>query len=500
MIKPVPVRDPLSPALVNKPIKSGKKNKERRLLAFFLFMVIFACVAAYQSEKPLPAGISMEGPVHYITEQDIDFLYDLTYKPSPEGQQKTEQMIFEHVYEAIEEARAFIVIDMFLHNSFYNKDQSYPTLSRNLTDKLIVQKLKYPELSIVFITDDINTSYGSHPAPELDRLQAAGIRTVITDVDPLRDSNPLYSTGWRMFAQWFGQSREGWITNKMATAAPDMTLRSYMKLLNVKANHRKVIVTDKSLIVSTANSHDASYYSSNSGFKVSGNIIGDALASEQAVAGMSESLTLPTYSMAAQEKGDIRVRLLTEGKILKHVWKDLSKAEAGDMIWMGMFYLADRLVIEQLLKASERGVEIRLILDPNQNAFGNEKIGIPNRPVASELINKSNERIKIRWYNTGDEQFHTKLMLIRHKGEVTIHNGSANYTTRNLGDLNLETNLKVEAPESSKVSKQVQQYFEKLWENNGAEYTLDYSAYRDETVFLKRILYRVQGWLDFTTF
>ncbi|WP_419874022.1 phospholipase D family protein [Candidatus Pristimantibacillus sp. PTI5] len=495
-----PESAPISPTLVVRPKKNYKKNKNLWLIAFLLFVVFYACVAAYHSEKPLPEGISMEGPVHYVTEQDIEFLYDLTSHGSSEGQIKTEQMIFNSVYKAIEEATEFIVIDMFLYNSLYDKEQSFPSLSRNLTDRLIAKKMKYPQMDIVFITDEINSSYGSHPASELERLHAAGIYTHITDVNPLRDSNPLYSAGWRIFAQWFGEAGEGWLTNKMATAAPDMTLRSYMKLLNIKANHRKVIVTDKSLIVSTANPHDASYYSSNSGFKVNGNIIGDALASEQAAVGLSDSFKLPAYSKAAQEKGDIRVRLLTEGKILKHVSQDLSKTESGDLIWIGMFYLADRQVIEELLKASERGVEIRLILDPNQNAFGSEKIGIPNRPVASELINKSNDRIQIRWYNTEKEQFHTKLMLIRHKGDVVIHNGSGNYTTRNLDDLNLETNLKVEASENSRVSKQVQQYFEKLWENEGAEYTLDYSAYQEETVFLKRILYRVQGLLDFTTF
>ncbi len=41
---------------------------------------------------------------------------------------------------------------------------------------------------------------------------------------------------------------------------------------------------------------------------------------------------------------------------------------------MGMFYLADRQVIKGLLKAAWRGgVDIRLILDANKDAFGLEK-------------------------------------------------------------------------------------------------------------------------------
>ena len=109
---------------------------------------------------------------------------------------------------------------------------------------------------------------------------------------------------------------------------------------------------------------------------------------------------------------------------------------------MGMFYLSDSKVMDQLLKASQRGVEVRLILDPNQNAFGRDKIGIPNRPAAAELIKKSKGKISIRWYNTGNEQYHTKLMYIaKPTGESVITGGSTNFTQRNLNDLNLENNI-----------------------------------------------------------
>ncbi|NIK79151.1 phosphatidylserine/phosphatidylglycerophosphate/cardiolipin synthase-like enzyme [Paenibacillus castaneae] len=470
------------------------------LLALLIFVIFYSCVAVYHTKKPLPDGISMEGPIHYVTDKDIRFLSDLTYKGQGQGEQLMEQTIFEHVFQAIKEAKQFIVIDMFLYNGFYKKGQSFPPLSSTLTEALIAKKREYPELSIVVITDDINTSYGSHPSPDLVRLRASGIETLVTDVDPLRDSNPLYSAGWRIFAKWFGQSGKGWLTNLLANSAPDMTMRSYLKALNAKANHRKVVVTDQTMLVFSGNAHDASFYHSNSGFQVNGNIIRDALESEQAAIDLSEALTLPEYSRAEQERGDIEVRLLTEGKIMKHVLKNLSDTEAGDTIWMGMFYLADREVIAKLLEASTRGVHIQLILDPNENAFGNKKFGIPNRPVASELLKKSDNRINIRWYNIGQEEYHTKLMLIQHKKRAIIHNGSTNFTTRNLDDLNLETNLWVNAPEESKVAKDVQQYFDRLWGNKDAVFTLGYDAYRDKTIFLKRILYRLQSWLDFTTF
>ncbi|MDF2815553.1 MAG: phospholipase [Paenibacillus sp.] len=487
--------------LVLLPKARKKISKKPWLLGVMILVLFYTAVVVYHTNKPLPDGISVEGPIHYVTDTDIHFLSDLTYKGHSDGQTIQEQNIFERVYKAIDEAKQFIVVDMFLYNGYYKKEQSFPPLSQTLTDKLIAQKKKYPQMSIVVITDAINTSYGSHPSPELERLQAAGIETVLTDVDPLRDSTPLYSAWWRIFAQWFGQSGNATLPNGMANRAPDMTTRSYLKLLNVKANHRKVIVTEQTVIVPSANAHDASFYNSNSAIEVRGDLIGDVLESEQAAIRMSDSsVKLPQYNPVGPNNGNIQVRLLTEGKILDHVRKDLSEAGADDTIWMGMFYLADRQVVRQLLKASDRGAQIRLILDPNENAFGSEKIGIPNRPVASELLKKSGNRIQVRWYNTTKEQYHTKLMVIESKEHAVIHNGSANFTSRNLDDLNLETNLKVVAPTESKVATEVNEYFRRLWNNEGAAFTLDYTEYQEETVFLKRILYRLQGWLGFTTF
>ena len=61
-----------------------------------------------------------------------------------------------------------------------------------------------------------------------------------------------------------------------------------------------------------------------------------------------------------------------------------------------MFYLSNRDIVKSLLDASQRGVDVKLILDPNKDAFGMEKDGVPNRPVAHELVKKSKGKIQIR--------------------------------------------------------------------------------------------------------
>jgi phosphatidylserine/phosphatidylglycerophosphate/cardiolipin synthase-like enzyme len=368
------------------------KKKVVRILVSLLVVLII--VGSYQTHKPLPKGVSYESKPHKV--EDVFLLSDLTYQDQQTS--VSEQHIFQAVTNAIDDAKAFIIMDMFLFNGYYNQGETFPHLSDTLASKLIEKKRKHPNIAIVFITDEINTTYGSHDSKCLDSLRLNGIKVVQTNLSKLRDSIPLYSSVWRTFVQWFG------------TNAPKATVRAYLKLLNVKANHRKVVATDQSVIISSANPHDASFYNSNMAFEVKGNIIGDVVKSEQAVSDFSYGGKLPRYKKKEKEKekGDLYVQLLTEGKIYKHVLHDLHHAKKGDDVWLGMFYLGDRDVIKALLKASKQGANVRLILDPNENAFGRKKFGLPNRPVAAELVKKSKGDIEIRWY-------HSKTLFIRNK-------------------------------------------------------------------------------------
>ena len=146
-----------------------------------------------------------------------------------------------------------------------------------------------------------------------------------------------------------------------------------------------------------------------------------------------------------------------------------------------MFYFSDRPVIRELLAAAERGVVIRVLLDPNKDAFGFEKSGLPNREVASELVAASAGAIKLRWYRTHGEQFHVKLAAIRSDQRLWLTVGSANFTRRNIGDYNLEANAIVSAPLGSTIDAEELAWFETLWNNHpgGIEYTADTDLYAD---------------------
>ena len=67
--------------------------------------------------------------------------------------------------------------------------------------------------------------------------------------------------------------------------------------------------------------------------------------------------------------------------------------------------------------------------------------------------------------------------------------GSANFTKRNIHDYNLETNVKVSG-NSVQAIQQAKKYFDKIWNNKDANYSLDYQEHEDES-WLKYIQYRI---------
>ena len=232
------------------------------LLLLCLIVWLFA-VGLYHTVKPLPDGITVYGREWRVPEDRVRFLFDLTYE-NRDRDIVSEQEIFDTAFAVIENARRYILIDMFLFNSRMARvSGAHRNLAGELTALLIEKKRRYPLIVIDLITDDINTVYGGAPSPELTSLSEAGVNVVITNHKPLRDSNPIYSSVWRTCFQWFGNADSGGIfPHPFSQSGERVTLRSYLALLNFKANHRKVIVADDGdtltgLIIS-ANCHDAS--------------------------------------------------------------------------------------------------------------------------------------------------------------------------------------------------------------------------------------------------
>lgn len=472
------------------------------LLVFAVLILIPLVVAGVRYFVPVPSGVSYESE-EYQTD-DAGFLYDLTYTENDEITE--EQEIFEEIYTMIDEAEEFLVLDMFLFNDDYNHNTlDFPPLSQNLTDKLTAKKEENPDMDIIFITDRINTFYDTYTPPHIEQLKEVGIEVIFTDLSKLRDSNPLYSGFYRTYFQWFGTSEDQWLMNALRPQGPEVNIRSYLTMLNFKANHRKLIINEKNGLISSANPHDASAHHSNIAVKLSGDILYDMLESERAVVNFSGGNTRVFSDFAdkmpekaEESEGQYTVKLITEKKIKDNILEIVNSAGPDDILNIGLFYLSDRDIIEAFKEALDRGVELNMILDINQDAFGNEKNGVPNRPVADELMNHDTQP-NIRWYKSSGEQYHAKFIMLETADEVIFNGGSANFTRRNLDNYNLETNVVVTAPQGSEFTGEITAYYDRLWMNDGAEYTLNYEEKAEASLF-KTMMYRIQEFTGLSTF
>ena len=452
-------------------------------------------VGVFQMLKQLSPGINYTGKARGISADEAGFLYDLTYDRG--NTRVREQHIFNKVFSYIQGAKRYILIDMFLFNSnLTSSDLPFRGISGELVEHLIDAKQREPKLKIDVITDPINIIYGGAHSPEIEKLKRHGINVVITDLKPLRDSNPIYSSIWRTFIQWFGNSPGGWLPNPFSIKGPRVSLRSYLDMLNFKANHRKIFMADSGgsyvSIIMSANPHDASSSHSNVALEIRGDIAQDLYVMENYVASFSGK-RLAQIDIGRdndQDKG-LRAQVVTEKAIRKAILDEVEAAVSGENINIAMFYLSERKIIRSLTDAANRGVNIRIILDPNKDAFGYKKIGIPNRPVAREILNKTGGKVQLRWYDTRGEQFHTKMVFIEGSGRSVIILGSANLTRRNLCNYNLELNVLVHGTGHEPVFADASRYYDRIWSNKDGIYTVDYDVYRDDSL-IKTIISRIQ--------
>jgi len=352
-------------------------------------------------------------------------------------------------------------------------------------------------MTIIVITDPINTVYDGLSSPYFEALRDQGITVVISDLDLLPDSNPVYSLFWRLLIKPFGNRQVQTLPNPFG--AGRVSARSWLRMINFKANHRKVLIADQGNsyvgLVTSGNPHDGSSAHRNVALRFDGPAVEDLWRSEAAILAL-QGVTPPVFStpfsnvQSPTVSHTIDVRILTEREIKQALLDQLDSSQLGDAIDMIMFYLADRQIISALKAALRRGAKLRLILDPNKDAFGFNKNGIPNRPVAAELAETG---IPIRWCDTHGEQCHVKMILLHHKNSTSdIILGSANLTRRNLDNLNLETDVQIHGPQTSLPVQEAVKMFETYWHNTpNRQFTVAFERYQEPSRF-KYWLYRFQ--------
>jgi phosphatidylserine/phosphatidylglycerophosphate/cardiolipin synthase-like enzyme len=479
-----------------------------KLKLVILLVVAIAILGLYHLFKPLPKGLGFQGRERPL--YDPRLLVDRT-SVDQEGNKQLDQQIFAEVFHLIGQAQKLIVVDMFLFNDSGSNGDNYQPLARQLTDALIARKEALKNILIVVITDPFNSFYGGAHSPHLQQLRAAGIKVVETRLTALRDSNPLWSAPWRLCCQWLGNSAQmGWLPNPVGENK--VSLRSYLSLLNFKANHRKTLVVDEGQglrgLVTSANPHGGSSQHTNIGLSFGGGAAYDLLQTEIAVVAMSgDDANLLAALTAFQDNyqagspaGQLRGQIVTESRIRDAALDMVDGAPAGSELDLAMFYFSHRGLVEAFIRAHHRGVRLRVLLDANKDAFGREKNGIPNRQVALEFHRQG---IPVRWCKTSGEQCHSKLLIRRDSdNHWQILLGSANFTRRNLNDFNLETNIRVWGQGTSALIREATDYVASSWPDGSTDAavpSLPFDAYEDRST-LRYWRYRIMEATGLSTF
>jgi phosphatidylserine/phosphatidylglycerophosphate/cardiolipin synthase-like enzyme len=446
---------------------------------------VWIATAVWQTHKRLPPGMHVASPVCTVAAEAVHFIADITAADAY-GRPLVSQGIFDEVLRVVRGARHFVVLDYELIGTEAGESVPQRRIAEELTDALLELRRGHPEVRVLFITDPVNERYGTAQSSQLRLLRAAGVEVVRIDLDALRDPNFMYSSLWRLTLHWWG--------------GPPAALGTLARDLNFKSSHRKLIIADDAhggllALVGSANPLDTQSAWSNAAARLAGGPVRTLLASELAVAGFSGWAgdahafgapdTAPACDAAAPvapSAAQARVQVLTEGAIRRELLEQLSSAFAGDAVDIAAFKLADRGVIEALLEAARRGVHVRLILDPSEDATTLTPTGLPNQPLASELVARSAGQIRVRWYRTHGERFHTALAMVYGAQRLWLLVGSANFTRRGLADYNLDADVALELTRDAPLAQETLGYFDTLWSNRaalGIEYTADFAAFAD---------------------
>ena len=553
-------------------LKSTIINKKNLIISLLALNISCSTI------KTPPLGVNYESPLR--KSNNVEFHYDLTYLDK-DGNIQYDRKIWEASYKIVDEAKDYLIIEMFLFNDIYNKDkESFPAFAKEYTRRLVKKKMENPNLKVYVLLDENNNLYGAFEHPFITQMKNAGINIILVDIFKLKDTFPWYSPVWRTFIRPFGNPQsKGWIGNFYGPMWPKLTLRNLFRALNVKADHRKIFLNENDVMVSSANIHDPSYFHENVAISANGEIKDDVLNGLQLVADFSDGkidvnvdnevkknnkdidfgnlsknensqennfrtneteterqvkkiekkkvqfVEEETQRFAQTEKfpvkkqnlnsknsnenknnltdGDTLTRFddennkyqlqfITEAKIGEHLDKDIDNAKAGDEILMGMYFLADKGVVNRLIKAANRGVSIRIIFDRSRDAFGMSTNGLPNKPVSKKLKKKSKNKIEVKWYFTNNEQYHTKITLIKKTdGNVIIHTGSANLIKKNIRGFIMDANFRILTNKNSKLTKDIYTYFNRLWENTDGLFTINFDdepTTKTSTDFMYKIL------------
>jgi hypothetical protein len=396
-------------------------------IVLLALLLAWLSLVFWNSAKPLPPGTHIVSQVSRLSESDVDFLYESPQHQDPPVREMA----------AIDHAEQLIVLDR-------------SPVSRELAQHLLARKRARPNLKIVLVTDPGNEVFGGTPSQTLSSLEEAGVIVARVRLDRLRDSNPLYSGLWRLVF--------GWWSDPFDETPGRVTLPAWSRMQNFKADQRQLVVADDgsggwNAVLAAAGAP--------AGLMLRGSLARAMIAGELQIAAWStDDDRLPAGPpMDGRGVGSIDARFLTEGAIETALLDAVAAAGSGDRILIAVQYLSGRRLIAALLGAAARGARLQVLFarDP-----------MPNQAVAGELLREGGGRIEVRWCPVETGASLPRLLVVQHGNDLWMNLGSANFTRRNLGDLNLESGVELRMPAQAAPARAATGYFARAWSGAAA--------------------------------
>ncbi|HXA35665.1 MAG TPA: phospholipase D-like domain-containing protein [Steroidobacteraceae bacterium] len=421
---------PLAGSPAKSPAVGTARSSFTRCVKMILLVLLLAwlSLAFWNSAKPLPAGTHVVSQVSRLSEADVDFLYVSTRREYASAQDTS----------AIDHAEHLIVLD---------RSPVTPELARHL----LARKRLRPNLKMVLVTDPGNEVFGGTPSQTLISLERAGVIVARVRLDSLRDSNPLYSGLWRLAFSWW--------SNPFDETPGQVSLPAWSRMQNSKSDRRQLVVADDGSGGWTAIIAPADAAAS---LVLRGSLAQAMIADELQVAAWStDDDRLPRGPPSdAGRVGSIDARFLTEGAIEGALLDAMAAAGSGDQISVAVEKLSDRRLITAALSAAARGARLQVLL---------ARFTMPNQTVAGELLRDGGGHIELRWYPDERGASHPTLLMMRHREDVWVNLGTANFTRRDLGDLNLAASVELRMPARAAPARAIADYFAGIWSGASAD-------------------------------
>jgi hypothetical protein len=406
------------------------RSKHRVAVIFVCVILVWLGCGFWNIVKPLPAGTRVTSLPVRLAESQVDFVDDVQSRVN----------LLQCALTLIDHAEQLVIVDQ-------------SPLSHGVAQRLLARKRQRPNLKIVLITDSRNEVYGGTPVKSLNSLEQSGIIVARTRLERLRDSNPLYSSFYRLAIAWWDDPFEE------STGAA--SLASELRRFNLKSNERQLLVADdgnggwSSLVMSAPlGTPSVTGESGDVGLAIRGQLAREIATSEIRIATWStdDDRLPPPPPLLAPGIGTIDARFLSEGAIHTSLLEAIAGVSGDDAVDVMVGRLADRQIVDALIDAAARGARLRILLDPGSSA---------NQAVAAELQRDVTGILEVRWLEPPANR--SRLVMVRHRNDLWLNLGSANLTRRDLGDLNLAANLELRMPARATAARAASDYFERAW-------------------------------------